>query len=504
MGAAFTLAVELELSPTVWTDVTADTDQTAGMTANRGIPGGGPFDRTAVSGRWEFALKNVANSAALEGYYSPGHVNCRAGFSTGIGARLKVTAGTTRTLFRGTVRRILPAPGKTSLLTYCTAVDWMDDAARANVTGIATQLNKRSDEIVATVLASITNQPPATSIGLGQGTFPYALDNRADEDTKFIQILADVNRSELGFAYVKADGTFTWIGRHARAAISTNAVTFDNTMHGLQADRNDEDTFTGIRVIVHPRRVDAAPTTILASVSNVQSAIAPGNTLIMVSPYRDPDQLAQRVGGTNMQAMVAGTDYILHDGINGTGSVVTANFTVTPSYGANGVQWTITNNSTTTAGFITLLRSKGQGLYDYYNAMAIAGDVKERGLTFDMPYEDDAIIGDGAAQWLRQQYATDLTVPSVTFIANDSSTLLAAAFDQDISSRIGIKESVTGLTDVISGTTVTRGYFIQSVQWTITAGPWLVMTWALSPADRLAFWIMNQSALDVDTVLGFI
>jgi hypothetical protein len=520
-GAECAVQVELELSPGVWTDVTADVRAQEPIRWRRGINGSGPTDRIASTGILTFALNNLAsNSGGLTGYYSPGHTNCRTGFTTRIGARLSVIVETvTYRHFTGTLRRIVPVPGKSTYLTHCTVTDWIDDAARAYISPtLPMQVNKRSNEILTALLSAIATPPAAAAIATGQGTFPYALDNLQDEHTKCLRAIAAVVMSELGFAYVKGDGTFTFEDRHARAYLSSNTTTLADSMVGVEAERNDDLVLDGVQVVVHPRRVDTTATTVLARLTNVESAIAFGDTITLTARYRDPENRAERVGGMDMVAPVQLTDYTMNSAVDGLGSDATGRFTVSAQYGANSVEWTITNigqigpTGLVFAGapaYVTLVQARGRGLYDYVEIASSAGDVTGNAMLLDLPFENDAVIGAGVAEWIKHLYGVDITlVSSVTFVGNKSPAHMVVAAGLDIGTRIGLIESTTGLTDVASvSPPVWRGFFINGIEGEITEGPWFTMRWLLAPADRYRFWILNQagaSELDVTTVLGFV
>ena len=129
------LEVELELNGVGngWTDVSADLMLNPPPSVDYGIPGAGPLDLTAETGRFSFALNNgQGNSANLLGYYSPEHANVRSGFALGIGVRCRTYANSVlRTKFVGKLDFIDPMFGQyRERKTLCMAVDWLDEAAK--------------------------------------------------------------------------------------------------------------------------------------------------------------------------------------------------------------------------------------------------------------------------------------------------------------------------------------------------------------------------------------
>src|SRR5512136_1427816 len=121
------------------------------------MAGTGPRDRVASSGSLTFALDNSeANSAGLVGYYSLGHPNARPGFRLGIGVRLKLGYdGVLYYKWRGVIDAVRPIPGEAKeRRVSVSCVDWMDEAAKAKLRGLAVQTNKRSDQVFSTIVAA--------------------------------------------------------------------------------------------------------------------------------------------------------------------------------------------------------------------------------------------------------------------------------------------------------------------------------------------------------------
>ncbi|MCR4375673.1 MAG: hypothetical protein NUW22_12570 [Acidobacteria bacterium] len=523
MSVAITLALQLELNGVGggWTDVAADVRMGDGLTIDYGIQGATALDRVASTGHCTFVLDNMAtNSAGLIGYYSPNHANVRSGFGLGIGVRVAITySGTTYYKFRGVLDSIQPEPGVSrGRRVFCTAVDWMDEAARWKVTSLATQVGQRSDQVFSTIVAAVPSQPAAQSVATGLSTFPYALDTSRDESMMALSEFQRVAVSEPGYIFIKGDttqgGTLVFENRQTRLINTTNAVTFDNTMLQMDVARLRSDVLNKTQVTVHPRQVDAAATTVLYSLQQpTTNSIAPGQTLVLLGPYRDPNQRAARVGGTAMVSPVSTTDYTMHSAADGTGSDLTADFSVTAALGGNGARFTITNNGAT-AGYITKLQCRGKGIYDYENALMESSDSTsitaygEHVLSFDMWYQSDPVFGQAVSEWLLHLFDSALTyVNRVGFYASDTAALMSAALTSDISTRVGLVETVSGLTDVIPSSSATNGYYINSVRLQIGAGDLLYCSWGLTPADTLQYWLLGQvgaSEVGVTTRLGYI
>jgi len=198
---------------------------------------------------------------------------------------------------------------------------------------------------------------------------------------------------------------------------------------------------------------------------------------------------------------------------DGSGINLTASFSVVAIFGASEVYLTITNNGTQSAYVMKGLQVRGKGVYDYSTVMGEAQDAAsiaqygENVVTFDMVYQNDPQNGAQAAAYVLDIYKDPGTfVQSVGFWANISDSLLTAALAMEISDRIGIRETVTGVTDTGPGGSVV-GHYIQSVALRIEVGGLVWCSWGLAPAGMLAYWILDQvgaSELDLTTKLGYL
>ena len=491
-----------------WTTIT-DVVISSGLNLSYGIVGNGPTDRVASTGTMTFALDNSAsNSAGLLGYYSPNNANLRTGFELGIGVRLAITyGGVTYYKWRGFLTSIEPEGGiKRDRLTQCVAVDYMDDAASALLSQVAIQINKRSDQVFTAVYDELARPAPSTSIGTGQSTFAYALDNVQDETTTVLSAFQTIAESEVGYIYVKGnitDGaTLVFEGRNVRQAAASSA-TINNDMLEMTASRSIKELLNRINVTIYPREVDASATTVLYTLSNPNTTVLAGGTITIDAAYTDPNEKISRVGGTEMVIPVATTDYTMNTLADGSGTNLTASFTVTPVFGANSAKLTIVNNHATSTGFITLLRLRGKGIYTYDPTISTSQDIDSQylyginTLSYTMLYEDTLTVGQEAADYLKSIYKSPLTyLKDITFEANNSSTFMVYALAREISDRITIAETVTGLN---------TDYFINSITLEIGANNQIQATWGLAPGIG-SMWLLGTvglSEVGSTTFLGF-
>ncbi len=469
-----------------WTDISADTQRVPSIQLDYGINAAGPQDLVAPSGHMTFALNNgPGNSANLLGYYSPGHSNCRSGFAIGIGIRLVYRVGGTGTAyykFSGTLDSVEPLSGLyQERKTLCTVVDWMDEAAiyRPNV---ATQLSKRADEILTTLVAAVPRQPRGTSFDTGDSTFTYALDTDLNEIEPVLTVLQRLAQSEHGRIYVKGDtaqgGILTFESRSARY-VFTPLATFNDTMISVSAPYERSLVVNKVKATTHPRTVGTVTTDVLFTLAQTSPtsihSIAAGATLVIEGDYSDPANRSARIGGTDMTDPVATTDYTANTLANGAGTDLTATLVVTAQYGSNRVKYSIFNNSVS-SGFITKLQARGRTLLDYTPVDSTSTDSTsittygERSLDFDMPYESTV----GAAQEVGDYIVSVWSSPSPVSVAMPlipaNNTDLATIIALEPGDPITIVESVTGLSNdyFINGVSMRfEDYQTINVEWTL-------------------------------------
>ncbi len=506
------IEIELDGLNVGWTDITDDVLDAQHL--SYGLPGSSYSDRMARTGTFSFILDNSTNNTSgLQGRYSPNHVNLLPGFKTGIRVRFSVSTLAVRYYKHvGTLDSITVTPGLYgNQVVECQALDFIDEMARAPVSSLGVQRNKRSDELWALLIAGMVRQPSLNYIPVvGEDTYDYAFDNLKDENTKVLQAAQNLVMSELGFGYVKGDtiqgGVLTFESRSVRASSETVTDTFLSTeIVGLEASRQRDNVVNLLQVTTHPRIVDLTNDIVLARLESILELPA-NTTMTILQPYTDAGNRAERVGGIDMVSPIITVDYQMNALANGFGPDTSAYLTVVAEYSGNGVRWTITNTSGD-VGFVRTLQARGRGIYDYSNAVMEFGDATSqtthgvRSGTIDMPYQSNPSLGLGAAAYLVNLYKDPLTqVQRVSFfIPNTDSTFAKRILQREISDRISIQEEVTGISTAVS-------YFINAIEMEVDVNNHMFISWTLAPADHTQYWLLDvdgRSELDATTVLAF-
>lgn len=449
-----------------WTTL-ADVLAQPGIRIGYGIQGTTPRDRVASTGTMVFHLRNgQSNSVATLGYYSPDHASKLTGWGVGIGIRLAIVySGTTYYKWRGTIESIIPIPGQyRERRVMVTAVDWMDDAAKAMIRNIPTQTDQRTDQLLTTLVEGtgtagewegVPRQPGATSFSTGNETLEYAFDGAEDETTPVLTEIQKIANSEAGYVFVKGDttqgGTLVFQNRTDRGEQTTNAVSLDDDdLREMDPVSDRSHIINDVKVTAHPRKVDGSA--VILFNLEYTPLIQPGRELKLTAGYRDPDQKATRVGGTSMVTPVATTDYIFNAAEDGSGTDLTTSLTVSVVFGATSADCTIKNTGTA-AGYLTLFKIRGVGIYAYETVTSHWDDGYSRYLygqntfSLDMAYQSNPLLTESAASWVLYQNKDPFTrLNSVAFTANASDSLMTQALAREIGNRVGITETLTGVT----------------------------------------------------------
>lgn len=489
-----------------------------------GILGNTPSDRVASTGRLTFALDDSAqNEGGVLGWYSLLHVNRRtAGPVANSDFRLnfpvvfaltcpEVDAGLPFFKFHGRLDSAPTDPGVYSeRVTYCTAVDLMADWATTTEPDLDVQIDQPSHQIVTNILDALdpSLQPLGRDIEEGIETFPYALDGAAGQRLSIRERLNQVILSEYGKGFIRGDSihgaTFCFFNRHHNPRDPRILFTLDNDMAidgGLILDQTRQHVYRSVKVVVHPtNEVDEASETVLYSSAGAKIYISPGvNVVTLFGPYRDPNS-SEPIGGTDIQALVAYTDYTFNALQTGLGDDLTASLTASAATTGSGVVWTLENTSTQ-GGWVTALQIRGKPIKR--NALPIertvSGSYGSQVLTVDMPYQSNTSVASGIATHLTDVLSTpSARVRAVRFLANRSVLHMAAALKREPGDRVMISETVTGLSDT--------EVVINSVRLELEEGRMLWCTWGLDAISASHYFLLGVDSFDnlgQTTVLGY-
>lgn len=541
-------AIYMQFSGTAsaWTDITSDV--IFPIEGEYGMGGVNVVDRIAQTGSLTFALDNSANnSAGLIGYYSPGHANCRSGFRVGIPTKIVFTYdGRNYCKFKGRVPPdgIIVSPFETGeRKTYVTVRDWMEQASVHEITLPTLLQDKTTDESIQAVIDNMPIPPENIEYGNMSNTSSYVFDTTSSR-TKAMTEITKIVMSEFGYAYIAHDENneekLVIEGRNDRSeSVVKDSVISPTEISGkllteggdyLLTEDGDyillnetlslslgeyirpdasvvhaPEIATEVKATAHPRKVDADATTVLFSLEK-PIKIDAGETLTgLRGRYRDPAGAATYVSGMDMVTPAGTTHYLANTDSAGTATDITDMLTVTATYGASDVSYTITNSGTVD-GYITFLQAVGRGIYNYDPVTYVATDATSKAefgsyvISIDMKYQDDPTVANALVNILLARKKDPATAfEEVSFVANRNLSLMGAFLESDIGTRIRLTETVSGIDE---------DYFIQGVRFKVYPGGIIEYAWKVKRAseDIYQFWLLEvagRSELGVTTYLGY-
>ena len=516
--------VELELSAGVWTDVTADTRIHTPISFNYGIFGHGPLDRVAGDGTMQFALDNSeSNSGATVGYYAPGHASARAGFELGISARITIlfgvyydvelydvfTYGTHWVKFVGRITGIrVDADPKGPRTTVCEAKDFMYLAGQHKLSLVAVKTSRRSDLLVGDILDDMASvdQPTTRSLGTGQETFTYALDDLKDEKSTVLAAIQKATVSEFGYAYPKGaeDGSgdvFVFEGRHTRVG---DVVDYDLTAEPVSrigVERPLDKVYNRVRTTAYPRKVGGAAERVYNLDHDLE--IAAGVTQVIEARYVDPDNPDTRVSAQSL-ITPTGTDFEFGSAVGDGHDESHANLGIVMTAGANSASLSLTNNGGST-GYVNKMQIRGTIIRLYEPVLIVANDATSqsayglREINLVLPYQNNPLVADDFGDLVLSFYKNPRNyVIEYSVAASKSVALGNAAVRVEPGDRITIPANTP--TGVSSGDYYVHGLKVNAVPPDI-----LLVTWALVLASAADYWLLgvvNGSELGTQTILG--
>ncbi len=504
------IAPTVEIDDSGWTDVSADV--IGSLDLDYGLPGTRPNDRVARTGRLKFILNNSAQNANTTiGYYSPDHGSAWAAFV--IGTKVRCSWGNDYK-FYGTITRITPSAGiYGDRRVAVVAEDFMAKMASERMQLIAAQTNKRADQLLTTVIAGMPTAPLTTSYATGISTFAYALDRERDERSSPMNIAQKIALSERGYIYRKGNSTngetLVLESRHSRNLIQNPARTFSNDMQGLKVVYSDDTVYNRIMGTSYPREVDAAATTVLATLQKAV-LIPPGTTETVYMYYRNP------TGGVRISGI---GDSITHTGNgteSGSGADLSSDLTITATFGGNRVKCAVENTGVSTV-WLTAMQALGQGIYLYDPVVIEKTDATsvttygDRPLNLNLHYVDDPLEAsdfandeltrskDGIRDVRTMTLIAESVTTSYTRITEDSNTRITEdgndritetanpVYYMEIGDRLTLTETLTG---------VSTDFHIHHISISVK-GKRTVCKWELAAADTRDFWVLGVDQLGV-------
>lgn len=251
-------------------------------------------------------------------------------------------------MFAGRIESIEPVGGNSNPAVIITAYDGLKQLQDTEIT---TSLHTaiRTGEAIDEILTTAAQWPSiwGKSIESGADVIQYWWENGVsayDAIDKLVQ-------SEFGGYAVLADGTFRFKARGLSAA---SVVTLDQSvmLKDIQVPMPYNVVRNVVKILVHPKILQST-----AALWTLQDTpfIEGGGSLEVWGDYTYDGRV---VGAVNTIQPVATTDYTMNSADDGTGTSLTANFTVTATYFAETVKNVIANTGTA-GGYVTMAKNRG-------------------------------------------------------------------------------------------------------------------------------------------------
>lgn len=428
---------------------------------------------------------------------------------------------TERRHFTGHLSRVEPRPGDHGERTAVLVAVGVDAQFVEQQVRLPPQINQRADSVIGALLDAVPlrrqvlkgrwvlgrsgfgeldthtrlpDSPVTRTLETGKSVFSYSGDTWSD-GIPASAALASVTAAERGRFFIDRDGGINFYNRHHLLLDSTSAATFADDMLALTYDYGAE-VVSQVRVRLIPRYVGQPQSVLWASES--PQLIAAGDVRRISVRYRDAEK--RPVGALNVIPPRRGVDYqanTLADGQGSDQTAVVGIFVIEASFSAATLE--IRNTGPRAVYLLPGFQLLGQPLYQGdpvvvdmldHEAQVFYGP---RTFELNLPLLDTLEQGDQVARFeLARRREAAGAVRSITLSAVHQPTqvLTRTLFD-----RITISETQTGHT---------ADYFIISEAHMVTQGGLRhTVTWTLESALANTFWLLNQSRLDVSTILVY-
>lgn len=441
--------------------------------------------------------------------FSPEHASGLSGFSRGALIKVDTTySATTRQMWIGRIREIRPSTGQYGPRTCeVRAVGYFADLQEAEV-AIPVQFNKRSDELIDTIITTYGHYPADRNSGNWGDLdveevplFAVAGDNWGD-GVNIRSALHDIAEAHRGYIYENRLGQVCFIERGFWNKDYVTAVDRTVTDADVLAGTTEyrfQDGFANWTEVECRARSVGTTTTVLGSTDRAVLLKAGEWTN---TSLRYDDGSGNRVGGKDVITPAAGTDWNAYDNEEGTGSNLNSN--VTPNMTDEGTRAQLNFwNAHERNLWLRDLQIRGKKITDYgrmtrgaNDPTSIANDgVHKR--TYRLSLLDNINFAQDIAYWMgiMHRYLQG-EVRSISYLLTGADASLTTwGLSAEIGDRIRYTETQTG---------GNWPYYIIGERHKVRAGGEHIVTHYLRPGPYVN-WLLGTSgysALDQQTYLG--
>lgn len=336
-------------------------------------------------------------------------------------------------------------------------------------------------------------------------------------DTAALDAIRDVEATELGFVFERADGVIAFEDRHHRLT-AANSTTSQAT---LSDDAGDSLYFTSIAqidplewlvneviVTVPAFAVGALQTVWTLGASGLE--IPPGETLKLIAEYPNKGNSEGAYIDTWTTAQV-GID-VIAAGVDPADLAIATLFASTTALkhkGPNHMRISIRNNHAVNTAVLTAVQARGIPVTFGDGIMILAENTASktaygrRTYEFPGPWLPSVGVGQDYADYLVAQYKDPRPGLTLTYNALRDAAHRTEALTREVSDRVTV--TATGAARL----GIDADWYVEGIEHRIEdAGHWHEVTYLLSPVAAggvagSSFWVLGTSALDTGTILAF-
>jgi len=501
------VAISIQYADGTWENLNSLALIDAQITGFWGIPGDEPLDRIANTGEMNFTLKDPAG--LWRGRIDDGSAN-----SWGRGTRVDLIftfRGLPYARFRGLIETIkfIPIMGLNPNLAV-TVLDWMNVAARQPILSPTIKSDMTANTAIEQFILTMPVPPLKATLDTGEYTFPAIFDTVRQKSTALSEF-SKLVFSEMGYLYVRKDRQFAetlifenHLARHGMRDLSdvpamdylldedgtiildedgTSILDDSYTTFSVTDEAHDVEIIYG-EPIINQATVRTYPRTLVATsvLYTLGSPISIGSaeTKVITGYYTDPTGGGGRVNALDSTAAI--TSYAGNTASDGSGTVITADLTITTVFSANRFESTITNGNAK-KGYVTVLIVSGEAVLVYNTVDTIdsddasAEDFGWHDLTVNQSYQQDTLLAEQVSKQIVSTYKRPYKdIQSLSFHANRSDELMNAFLGLDIGHLIYYSDTPSGLMG---------SYYIQKIDFRVYSDNFIDFTWLLQRQRKI-------------------
>ena len=412
---------------------------------------------------------------------SPLYPNIRPGRYIRI--RVKDTDGTIYPVFYGKIKEIKPLSGSDEMVKI-EAEDGLRFLKAQDVNiGIQTSIT------IADAIGLILDDADwptiwGRNISSASDELPYWW-----ADGRALTEINDLADADLGTFFVAADGTATYYGRAYTTSASLN-LTSEHFLRAISVPQPWEVIRTVVMIVAHPRVQQS--TGVLWTLQD-KPLVGAGDTLTLWAQYTYDNESAPAV---NVITPVENTDYEMNTAEDGSGTDVSANFSLTFTNFGQTAELIFKNNGAT-AGYITLAQVRGDALSSPDPSVIIKEDTTSQALygvqqfTLDSKWLQSTGTADDFAAWL----ISYLPTPQA-FIELEVEHRPSTQFGIDLFDVVNV--------DLDDELGISGDFKVAEIEhtWLAETGQATRTTWSLEPfPDTSGYWRF-PATIGVTTVFG--